>query len=151
MGKTMKMVSVAEELERIRLDHGGLLRPGAVVTEAATKESPLHSHFEWDDRKASHQWRLRQAQELIRVTVIVHPQNDQQYIRAYVSLRQDRKANGGYRSMVEVMSDKELWQMAIEEMLQDITTLQHKYRTMKEFAPIAESIDNVRTRLQLPA
>lgn len=49
----------------------GKLTPDAVVKEATKKESPLHSYFLWDDKRAAHEFRKEQARELIRGCYLV--------------------------------------------------------------------------------
>jgi len=56
---------IAEELERLR-DGDGLLRLETIVTVASDPTSPLHEHFEWDDAKAAHSFRVDQARQLVR-------------------------------------------------------------------------------------
>lgn len=57
---------IREELERLRVANGGLLKPAKVVAAARAKHSVLHDCFEWDDKKAGNSYRLSQAQHLIR-------------------------------------------------------------------------------------
>lgn len=57
--------AVVERL--IALEEKGVLRPDAVVEDARDPASPLHSHFQWDDSKAAHAFRLEQARRLIRI------------------------------------------------------------------------------------
>lgn len=57
--------AVSEELKRIYERDGGL-KASTVVTEAKPRTSPLHSHFEWNDKKGADAHRLDQARRLIR-------------------------------------------------------------------------------------
>lgn len=127
---------IAGELERIRLAHGGLLRPEDVVAAARLKASPLHDQFEWDDNAAAVQYRLWQARQLIRVAVTVLPQSEQP-VRAYVSLRTDRTvAGGGYRPLGDVMGDERLREQLLAEALDDLKTFKIKYGRLRELAPV---------------
>lgn len=56
------VLSALAELE----DSEGRLTPEAVVKAARKPESPLHSHFEWDNGKAAFNYRIVQARTLIR-------------------------------------------------------------------------------------
>ena len=87
-------------------ERDGLLIPEKVVEYARDKTTALHSHFDWDDTSAAHQWRLEQARGLIRVTVAYEEALAKQ-TRVWVSLPSDRLSGGGYRKVVDVMrSDK---------------------------------------------
>ena len=69
----MARTAIVAELETIRRNAGGVLRPEDVVSFAADPDTELHSRFEWDDTEAAQQYRLWQARQLIRVTVTVLP------------------------------------------------------------------------------
>ena len=45
--------------------HGGVYRPALFVEEASAKSHPAHRWFEWDDAKASHEFRLQQARHFV--------------------------------------------------------------------------------------
>ena len=65
----------ADELERIRQKHGRLTSE-LVVNESRKQSAPLHSYFEWDDRKAAEAYRRKQAGTLIRAVVVEHQYED---------------------------------------------------------------------------
>lgn len=56
-----------QELMRIQ-ERDGCLRASVLVAESKPKSAPLHSDFEWDDKKAGHEFRLSQARRIIKVT-----------------------------------------------------------------------------------
>jgi len=64
-----KRDAVAARLEKIRLNHDGVLTPDDVVKDARRDSSPLHDQFEWDDTVAAGKYRIEQARELIRTVV----------------------------------------------------------------------------------
>jgi len=76
---------VGEELERLRAQTGGELRPIDVIEAAASTRSALHSYFEWDDSKAAAQHRLQQARALI-ASIAVRAERGREK-RLYVSVR----------------------------------------------------------------
>ena len=45
--------------------NGGVYRPALFVEEASAKSHPAHRWFEWDDAKASHEFRLHQARHFV--------------------------------------------------------------------------------------
>jgi hypothetical protein len=55
---------VEEELRQ--LEREGRLLPDDVIERARPEDSPLHSHFEWNDGEAARQYRRVQAARLIR-------------------------------------------------------------------------------------
>jgi len=56
----------------------GRLTPPLVVDEAKKENSPLHDLFEWDDEKAGHAYRLKQARDLIRRVYVVVVRNNKE-------------------------------------------------------------------------
>jgi len=134
---------VLPELERIRLENGGILKAEAVVAEAESEDSPLHPYFQWDDNAAASEYRLWQARQLITAMVIVLPMY-RRPITAYVSLRSDRTlVAGGYRAMVEVLADPVLRNDLLCEALDDIKVWEMKYRRLTELSEIFHAIASV--------
>lgn len=134
---------IYNELERLRQEAGGRLDPAQIVAAARPKRSVLHSSFEWDDQRASDEYRLWQARQLIRVSVILLPGGTDEKIRAYVSLRDDRK-EGGYRAIVEVMSNIRLRNKLLAEAKADMLVFRRKYAVLEELAGVFAAMKNAR-------
>ena len=142
-------LTVTSELEQIRQKHGGLLKPEDVVAFARNKRTALHSEFEWDDAKASAEFRLEQARRVIRVsvTVLPSPHSDQEPVRAYVSVASDRaQPGGGYRSFADVMTDDDMRAELVNEALGEAKRWRRKYERLRELAPIFRAIDKVEAK-----
>jgi len=137
---------IHDELEHIRKSHGGVLRPEDVVKFAKNKRTALHSEFEWDDEKASAEYRLWQARQVIRVTVQVlpSPHSGDEPVRAYVSITSDRvQPGGGYRALSDVMTHEEQRGELINEALGEVKRWRRKYERLRELVPIFRAIDKV--------
>jgi len=117
--------------------------PAEVVDFARDPNTALHSRFTWEDSEAAEKWRLHEARNILRVAVFV-PKGSTKPIRAYVSLRDDRSAAGGYRSVVDVLSDAELRDKMLREALEEFRLFQQKYRVLSELAPLFEAAARVR-------
>lgn len=137
-----------QELERIRKDNGGILKPPKVVDEARDPSSPLHDWFTWDDSEAGERYRIIEARKLIRVHVTEIPQN-KQTVRAYVSLSRDRKAGGGYRQTQEVLDNSALRREMLREAMRDFELFEKKYRHLEELSELFEGADKVREQQSL--
>lgn len=95
-------------------DKDGRVTPETVVDAAADPSSPLHEHFEWNEGKAAHAYRLEQARRLIRavrvvVTIETRAISTVHYVRdpkraaeeqGYVSLTQLRSEPDTARAML---------------------------------------------------
>lgn len=143
-------MTIIEELEQIRSEHGGILYPTDVVEYAQDPGTELHRRFEWDDTKAAHQHRLWQARHIINVHVTVLKKDDIR-IDTYVSLRADRNDSGerGYRSVIEVMSSDDLRATLLEEALLDFERWEEKYKSLQELAGIFAAAKTLRQRRDL--
>jgi hypothetical protein len=147
----MKKELIKAELDRIAKENDGLLRPEDVVAFAKNKKTALHQCFNWNDTEAAHQYRLWQAREVIQVHVITLPHTQETY-RAFVSLRGDRHDEGGYRATTEVLNDKELSRIMLDEALQDFENLKRKYSVLQaELQSIFAAIDKVKSRAKAKA
>lgn len=139
---------VKEELEFVRSNTNGILRAQDVVEYAKDPSTELHRHFEWDDNKAAEAHRLNQARMLINVCVIVNPVNNKK-IKAYVSLKSERKHGIGYRAVVDVLKDSFLTEELMQDALKDLERFQEKYNRLKEateLGPVFSAIETVRTK-----
>lgn len=138
--------TVLPELERIRIENGGLLIAEQVVEVAKDEDNPLHKYFQWDDTEAAHAYRLSQARQLISAMVTLIP-NVKRPVVAYVSLRADRQyPEGGYHALVDVLSDREQREELLSEALDDLRTWERKYKILNELSIIFEAANKVRFR-----
>jgi hypothetical protein len=96
----------------------GNLTPDAVLAEAADKLSPLHEHFEWDNKKAATQYRLDQARALIRSVRLVVTETEVG-IRRISYVEDPDKANNeqGYVSVFALRGDKAKARRVLEKEL----------------------------------
>lgn len=84
-----------QELKRLQ-DLHGTITPEVIVSESKNTESPLHSIFEWDNKKAAHGYRIQQARVMlnnIQVTTLSdgEPKN--------ISVYEVTTFNEGYKSI----------------------------------------------------
>jgi hypothetical protein len=140
---------IRDELEQIRQLHGGLLKPEDVVKFASNERTALHQEFEWDDARASAEYRLEQARKVIRVavTILPSPHSDQEPVRAYVSVASDRaQPGGGYRAFADVMTDDAMRAELVNEAIGEAKRWRRKYERLRELAPIFRAIDKVEAK-----
>ena len=137
--------SVIAELEDIRVENGGILKPEDVVERASDPSNVLHSRFTWDDTEAAQQYRLWQARHLIKICVTVLP-NRSESTQVYVSLKSDRIGDTGYRPVVDVLADVELRQQLLSDALEDLKRFQHKYAELKELAEVFDAAKRARLK-----
>ena len=135
---------VYEVLTDLYKEHGELTAEH-VIAEAEDEDSPLHTHFQWDDEKAAHMHRLKQARDLIGAVEIKRkddPRADSEgRIRAFVNVtREVIDDNGDYVSektylpTTEAMADEETRDLVLKQAMYDLDVLQRKYGTFRELA-----------------
>lgn len=138
--------TVQQELEQIRKDAGGILRPVDVVEFARDPDTALHSRFTWDDDKAAAEYRLWQARTLIRICVTVLA-DDSPPIRAYVSLMDDRQDDGGgYRTMYNVLRNPDQRAALLRQAEKDMRRFEQTYRALQELADVIAAMKEARKR-----
>jgi hypothetical protein len=133
--------------ELLKLRKNGLLTPEVVVNAAEPVSSPLHPHFEWDDSKAGHQYRLEQARQLIRVQVTVL-ENYNEPIRAFASLSSDRSYGRGYRVTTEILGDEQYRQQMLEDALVAMEAFQRRYARLKELVEVFAAMRAARRKIK---
>lgn len=132
---------IKQELASIADANGGMLRAEDVVSFAADATTALHGEFTWDDSEAARQYRIFQARQLIRVTVVYEPRINQD-VRVYLSLPDDRQQDGGgYRRTVDVMADDDLRAQALASALRELESLRRKYATLQELFGVFIEVD----------
>ena len=128
------------ELEQIRQEHDGLLKAEDVVDFARNPNTALHSKFTWDDTEAAERFRLMQARQVIRVFVKIYPREKQQ-VRAYVSLVDDRRKGGGYRSTEEVLRASSLRDALVFQAHREMKAFVERYEHLEELAGVIAAME----------
>ena len=133
-----------KELARIERS-SGILTPELVLERAALTTNPLHTHFEWDDSKAGHAYRLTQAGELIRsITVETSRSNvlPSQPVRAFVNV--EEAGSRHYTGTARAMGSKELRAQVLAKAWRDLEAWRQRYAELSELSRIFEAIDQAR-------
>jgi hypothetical protein len=144
----MNNAKVIQELEQVRVQNiDGLLIPDEVVMFAQDPRTELHRHFEWNNTKAAHQYRLEQARKIIRVVVTYEP-HVQENMRGYVSLESDQQQpRGGYRTREDVMSVAETRAELLGQAIKELQRVQAKYQMLSELGDVFDAIDAAVARM----
>lgn len=133
----------AEELERIHGANGGVLIPQMVVNESANPESPLHSFFEWDTRKAANKYRRWQARVLInRVECVVKFRGSKPHmISAFTSVIINEK-RVYERTDILVQQDDTRAQI-LGDAYNQLVYFKKKYSSLVELATVFQAIEEL--------
>lgn len=137
MGKGLDPSAVGTALEQIRTTHAGHLLPEDVVTEAADDKSPLHAAFTWDDAKAAHEFRLREARFLIR-NVLVAASEDETPTPAYYNVsvkRTDDESDRYYQSSVVIAQSPVEFDAALRLMKTELAGAEIGLQQLLRIAP----------------
>lgn len=149
-------LTITEELFEIQKKNGGILNPRDVVNYARNKFTALHKKFQWDDTIAAEEYRIWQARHIIRLEVDIIPPvstgkrqivtdiKTAKQTRSFISLSTDREADGGYRSMVAVLSNKSLREQMLEDAKNDMNIFRRKYAVLSELAEVFAAMDKIR-------
>ena len=134
-------MSIRDELLAIQqADPGNVLYPPAVVAWArANVGSALHAAIEWDDERAADAHRLWQIRRLIQLHITAEDGSPQM-----VSLSIDRAANGGYRSVSDVVKAPDLRQIMLDDALAELERVQIKYNRVTALERVWKEADSVR-------
>lgn len=147
--------AIEEALAEIAEKHSGLLTPDAVVAAASRRDSVLHALFEWDGKKAAHQYRLDQARSLIR-SVRVNITTHKTVISTVAYVRDpDLKADEqGYVATVSLIGQQERARsMLVDEFSRAASAMRRARELAAAFEMVGEvdavtnTIDDMRTRI----
>lgn len=121
------------ELELLRQEAGGTLRPEQIVEFARSSNTALHAAFTWDDSAAAERWRLSQARQVIRAAVTMLPLPDGSLVpvRAYVFTA----PAGTYALTADVLLDDDATATLLRQMRLDVERAIARYRRHASLAP----------------
>ena len=97
-------------------DKHGRLTPDTVVEDARSKDSPLHTLFEWNLKAAAHAHWVERARELIRcikVTVTTSTPATVRVVPMFVRDPDVPNDKQGYRKLLSVRSEPEVVQEVV--------------------------------------
>jgi hypothetical protein len=137
---------IKAELDRLKsAARDKRLRWQDVVLAARDKSSPLHAYFDFNREAAMEHYLRAQAEELIAsyTVVVMTDSGEKVRTRAFVSISTDRQNGGGYRSILDVLSDEDLKQQMLLDALSDLAAFKERYKELKELSAIFEAIKKV--------
>jgi hypothetical protein len=133
--------TIGDALAAISEASGGELTPKAVVESAREEDSPLHSHFDWDDAAAAEKWRIEQARDIIRCIRVEDTGPNSEPERAFLSISD--KGGVSYRSLEAVKSSADLQEKLLASAERDLEAFTVRYRSLKEICAIVETAKTV--------
>lgn len=116
----MEFVKRTREINRgvneVAAKYGGVLTPELLIREAKPTTSPLHDVFVWDDHRAGHLYRIKQARDILKAYSFRRNAgpNDPPPNKFYLLQTEDEGPRKYVRS-TEVFKDKELTRRAAIE------------------------------------
>jgi hypothetical protein len=141
--------SIARDcLEEIRTKKGAITA-GDVVAEAKRKTSPIHSEFEWDDKKAAHEHRKERARCMIRSLVVIRDKAPNVESRQYeVSVRTNKEPGEPapekvYLTTEQILQDPIQREKLLGRALAEIAAMRQRYAGLSELAVVFKAIDNL--------
>ena len=138
--------AVKKRLIEIEEANGGRLTPDAVVRDAKRKDSPLHSCFEWDVKKAAEAHWIEQARDLITsIRIVVRTEHTNVSVVFYVRDPAAKSGEQGYVSVTKVRTDAD---MAREVLVVEFGRVADMLRRARELAAALEAQSEVEALLQ---
>jgi hypothetical protein len=138
-------MTIQDELLAIKGDRELLTAEEVVSWAQAHPKSALYHAPEfngWDIKKCAHEHWLWAARRLIAIH-IVYADGE----RRFVSLTFDRsREGGGYRSIDDVLNDKSLHEIMLQDALRELERLQARYDRLKELKPVWRETRKVRSK-----
>ena len=126
-----------------RLDHllqtKGDIENKTIIDDARNKDSPIHAHFEWNNRKAADLYRIEQAIYLRTNLHIAEGEADKPtLIRAFVRVVVDEETT--YQNIIVAYQDDDLRQQIIDRARDELEAWQGRYGAYSEFRPIMKAL-----------
>jgi hypothetical protein len=127
-----KIGEMAEQLAKKKnLTGAKLVTPAMLIEAAKPARSPIHNLFEWDDKKAAGNYRIKQAQNLLNhleIEVVIEGKLVQMKAFHHVSVEvDDDEMVGGYSHTRTVSLDVELSEQVIDKAKQQLIRWKERY------------------------
>jgi len=130
-------MDLKETLLEIYQSRGRLLTPAIVVEEASPEDSPLHSHFNWDDESAAHSHRIAQARKLMSSVQVVYREGTEtdppQMIRYFHPVMEGDSPSPVWRPIDEIVEDPIAIEVLLREAMRQWQALRRRYAHLNDF------------------
>jgi len=129
------------------------IRDEDIVADASDERAPTHTLFEWNQKRAAHEYRLTQARfalRSLRVMTVLEKGREPEPVRLYVHVKpepiEDEEVEysvrrGGYMTVEAAMTDPSTEEILIEKALTDLRAWRARYAQLKSLADLFRDID----------
>ncbi len=121
-------------------DRRGELTAAVLVEEAKPAASPLHSHFEWNNKVAGESYRLVQASQMIRSVKLSYGTDSRgrgKKIRNWLNVtHEEDPTRRSYQPAEEVVLNEFQLRLVLREAEREWKRFKAKYGHLREFAEI---------------
>lgn len=133
--------AAGEELERIASVHGKLTAE-SVVEESRDESAVLHGCFEWNDQTAAEQYRVMQAEKIIRTISVKVESADSE---SPVKVRAFFPIDGEYAPISRIVAVPDMYQKLLQTAMAELSAFKQKYQTIRELDTVFGAIDKLLT------
>lgn len=124
---------VADVIERLKRENGGMVTAKQVVDYARPADSPIHDHFEWDDAEAAERYREDQARNLIRCYYVIPDLGpDQPEDRRIANVRVVEDDRRGYISTDRAIAKEDLKAQVFRDTIRLLNGLRARLANFKD-------------------
>ena len=139
----VKAASAAAAITALRVKMGGGLTPADVVDVAASRKSPLHRLFTWDDTEAARQFRLQQARSVLNCIVSIEP-GETEPVPMNTNVRVGKRLT--YLDTRDAVRDDEIRERILDDALTALRSWHLRYATYREVSGLANDVKLVLER-----
>lgn len=114
--------------------NGDKIKPSQVLEDAKRMESPIHSHFEWDDTEAAIKHRLDQARYLLRniiTTIIVEEKEVEQ--RSFWNVKEEGTQERIYITLKTAVETENYKHQLIDKITRHLENVMMLLKMFKEY------------------
>lgn len=131
--------AVIRELDTIQKTNGKISAE-LVITAAKDKKSTLHNYFEWDNKKAAHSWRMRQATLLLgHIEVVSVSDGETKSMRVFeINKRGFGSDKFSYNKTLDGIEDNKYF---LPYILSDLTRVKNKLIGLPQYSDALEHIE----------
>ncbi len=140
-------MTVKSELLRVQASNPNkMLVPEEAYTYAKNhRNGDIAKRLNWDDKECGDLYRIDQIRKMIHIYIV-----DEEGEPEFVSLSIDRVDGKGYRPIKDVVSNKMLSSIMLQDAFNDLERMQVKYARVKELTSVWNALGKVKAKSIAP-
>lgn len=133
-----------EELLRIKGDRELVTAEEILTWAEKHRNSAWAAELEWNDKKAGREYRLNQVRQIIITLEITIGARTRRFYS--LSIDRNNRRGGGYRDIKDILNSQTLYDVMLQDALNELQRMQEKYDQVKELKGLWRELEKAKRK-----